>query len=237
MKTIITNEYTSKLFSRFRILESEIGPIPKVFRSEDINNTPRPEGTGFDVNRYLDIFDKIKLKKGIILDYAYHWSFFHGSPCIYTRRIDEPAISVNEYHKKYHNIEQPYLNDIIIENNAKSFFQLAVFTKVIHQFYLWWHANYNDHHFVVTINFAEEILKSIKRKKGLYGISIENRDKLKQLDFNSQVECFEDCGRVHYIMFSNWIGFYQETATIYWPKLRIEIKKKTIVSYDCGICY
>ena len=105
MKTIITNEYTSKLFSKLRELDSEIGQIPKVFRSEDINNMPRPEGIGFDVNRYLDIFDKIKLEKGIILDYAYHWSFFHGWPCIYARNINDPRISANEYNKKYGNID------------------------------------------------------------------------------------------------------------------------------------
>ena len=129
------------------------------------------------------------------------------------------------------------MDDIIIENNAESFFQLAVFTKVVHQFYLWWHANYNDHQFVVNIDSSQAILKGIKREKGLYGISMENRDKINQLDFNPQVECFEDCGKVYYFMFSNWGGLSQETATIYCPKLRIEIKKKTMVSYDCGICY
>ena len=251
MKTRISAQYTSKLFKELNALISEIGEIPEVFfpsgseeefdssknSTDDINNMIRPKGVGFDVNKFLDVFDKIKLKKGNLLDYAFYFGGIGGEPLIYTRNKKTPRISANEYIRRYGELEtKPYLIDMIIDNNPESFFQLFVFSKVVHQFYQWWHAGYNDYRFVLNIKSVREILKDIP-ETDQYGISTKNREALKLLSFEPQVECNDSNGKVRCILFSNWTGFYYENATIVWPEIKIEIKQKTIIPYDCGICF
>lgn len=251
MKTKISAQYTSKLFSELNVLNSEIGGIPEVFfppgseeefdssknSTDDINDMLRPKGVGFDVNKFLDVFDQIKLKKGNILDYAFHFGGTGGEPLIYTRHEDAPRISANEYMKRYGDLQaQPYLIDTSIDNNPKSFFQLFVFSKAVHQFYQWWHAGYNDHRFVFDFESVKEILRDIPETEQ-YGISNKNRETLKLLSYEPQVECHNTGGTVRCILFSNWAGFYYETAAITWPETEIKTKQKNIVPYDCGILF
>ncbi|TXT61725.1 MAG: hypothetical protein BAJALOKI1v1_1100014 [Promethearchaeota archaeon] len=44
----------------------------------------RPDDIGFDINRFLEVFDKINLKKNYVLDYAYEFSSLNAEPLIYT---------------------------------------------------------------------------------------------------------------------------------------------------------
>lgn len=156
MKTSIRKEYALNLLSSLNSLRNKIGHIPKIFfDKENANNTPRPEGVGFDVNRFLKVFDKIKLKEGFILDYTYHSGRLGGEPLIYTRKKDAPRLSTKEYLEKYGSVDtRPYLKAITIEINPESFFQIAIFSQVVHQFYLYWHANYNDHQFIFSLGMA-----------------------------------------------------------------------------------
>lgn len=251
MKTKISTQYASKLLRELSMLQSEIGEIPELFfppdseekfdsnkeSADDINNMIRPKDVGFDINKFFDVFDKIKLKKTTLLDYAFYFGGIGGEPLVYTRHEGAPRISANEFMKHYGDFQaKPYLADIIIDNKPESLFQLFVFSKAIHQFYQWWHAGYNDHQFIFNFDSVQEILKDIPEKEQ-YGISYKNRENLKLLSYEPQVECHNAGGTVRCILFSNWVGFYYETATIAWPEIRIKIKQKIIVPYDCGICF
>ena len=103
------------------------------------------------MNRFLQVFDKIKLKKGFTLDYTYRAGGLGGEPLIYTRKKEVPRLSTHEYIEKYRRIDtHPYFNEITIEINPESFFQIDVFSQIVNQFYLSWHANYNDHQFIFS---------------------------------------------------------------------------------------
>jgi len=248
----ISTEYTSSLFLALSALQAEIGEIPQVFMpseseeefgpsekdADDINDMIRPKGVGFDVNRFLDVFDKIELRKGTLLDYAFYYGGIGGRPLIYTRKVNAPRISANEYIKQYEHLlrANSYLDDIVIENDPESFFQLVVFTKIVHQFYQWWHAAYNDDRFVFDIKSVQKILRNIP-ETDRHGINNKNRDKLKHISFEPQVGCNDVGGKVRCILFSKRAGFYYENATIAWPKIKIKIKRKTIVPYHCGILF
>jgi len=237
MKSKISAQYALQLSDKLSSLQTKVGDIPEAFlNSEKANDPVRAQKIGFDVNQFFGVFDKIKLKKGKVLDYAYYAGGIGGEPLIYSKDENEPGLSASEYLKLFDDIHaQPYLKDIVIKNDPGSFFQLVVFSQVVHQFYQYWHAAYNDHRFIFSLNSAEGILEAIPANKT--GISREDRKKLRNLLFEPQVENMDDWGQVRCVMFSEWSGFYYNRSTISWPNISIEMKKETIVPYDCGICF
>lgn len=56
------------------------------------------DGKEFDLSIYFDIFDRIRLKSGITLDWVYSYQSLGGSPCLYARKtIDKPYATHSEY--------------------------------------------------------------------------------------------------------------------------------------------
>ena len=238
MKTKIDSEYTSRLFQALDELQSVIGGIPEAFMASEGNNKfPRPEGVGFDVNLFLEVFDKIQLKAGMVLDYAFLHGGIGGEPLIYTRQENAPKLSADQYKKRFDDIDaKPYLTDLQIDKNPEAFFQIIVFSQVVHQFYQHWHALYNDHRFVLSLTSAKKILKSIPEKED-FGISKEQRKFLEELSFDPEV-CTDDSGAgVRCVMFSDWIGFYYADFRISWPEISLDKDIETIIQYTCGICF
>ncbi len=236
MKTSIRTEYALGLLSALNSLRDKIGDIPDIFFDrENANNIPHPEGVGFEVNRFLKVFDKIKLKKGFTLDYTYHSGGLGGEPLIYTRKKEAPRLLPYEYIEKYSNT-RPYLNDITIEINPESFFQIAVFSQIVNQFYLFWHANYNDHQFIFSFEKVDDLLKHIPEdNKDNYGINRKDREELRTISFEPQVNIKEEGAEVRCVMFSAWIGFYYNISFITWPNITIKNSREIIVPFDCGI--
>lgn len=238
MKTYIRTEYALELLNALNSLLDKIGDIPDIFFDREYaNNIPRSEGVGFEVNRFLKVFDKIKLKNGFILDYTYHSGGLGGEPLIYTRKKKAPRLSTYEYIEKYGRIDsRPYLNDITIEINPESFFQIAVFSQIVHQFYLAWHANYNDHQFIFSLEIVDDLLKYIPEdNKNNYSINKKDRERLRTISFEPQVNIKEEGAEVGCVMFSAWIGFYYNASFITWPNITIKSSREIIVPFDCGI--
>jgi hypothetical protein len=236
MKINIETDYTSKLSQALISLGENIGPIPESFlSSEEVNDRTRPNEMGFDINLFLTVFAKVRFKKDIVLDYAYYHFGDGGRPLIYTRLKDDQGISAREYLMKYEDVQSsPYLQDIIISNDPESFFQLAVFSKVVHQFYKYWHAAYNDHRFIYGLPSVEDLLENIPNQDE-YGINEEGRKLLSSLSFEPEVEITTLGGNVKTVMFSKWVGFYYRFFNISLPEIKIETKVETIVEYDSGI--
>ncbi len=234
MKTTISVQYMWQLFPQLNGFRSDIREIPVAFLSDDINNLPRPRQVGVDVNRFLEFFDKITLREGMILDYTYYFSGLGGGPLIYTRYEDAPNLSAREYIERFNcNLvgrtyidDKPYLKDIIIDNDPESFFQLVVFSQVAHQFYLSWHARYNDHQFV-----PEPVLVPIRdiREAEKY------RTLLDHISFEPLIEINDVGAEVRCVMSSEWIGVYYSYFIISWPRIAMDTKREVIVPYDCGI--
>lgn len=236
----IKKEYALDLLNKVYLLQSKIGDVPKIFlNGESSNEIIRPEGFGFDVNQFFSIFDKVKIKPGFTLDYTYYLAGIGGEPLIYARKITAPRISTSKYLNKYGRPRtRPYLKYLIIENNPESFFQLAMFYQIIHQFYLYWHANYNDHRFIFNREMAEQILESIPEKgKRDEGINLEDRKKMKMLSYDPQVIITQKGADVSCVMFSAWIGFFYKVFTITWPSITIDDKTDIIATYHCGILF
>lgn len=107
----------------------------------------------FDVNRYLDILDRLKMKEGYVLDYRYHLSSLEGNPVLYARKKNEPknySISGPRFaHLK--DGADAYLSHIKTDGSREGFIQLATLHLIGANFYLYWHAFYDDLEFYSRI--------------------------------------------------------------------------------------
>ena len=115
----------------------------------------------FDVNRFLDVFDLIKLKSGVTLDYEY----LYDEPIVYTRKkVPLPKLFKSKK-TKHSDAIGPFnffnIQDILFAQSPEGYFQFAVFSVVVSQFYLYWHALTNDLVFIYSKKQIEDILKNI----------------------------------------------------------------------------
>ena len=117
----------------------------------------------FDVNRYLEVFDLIKVDKGFVLDYEY----IGDAPSVYTRKkslLDTFKLKTDKLRNTAFGLKGN-IENISFEKSPEGFFQFAVFSIVIHQFYLFWHACYNDDEIVYSRSQIDEILKEIIKEE------------------------------------------------------------------------
>ena len=112
----------------------------------------------FDVNQYLEVFDLIKMDKGFVLDYEH----IGDTPIVYTRKkslLDTFGMNKDKLNSFFES--RGVIKNISFEKSPEGFFQFAVFSIVVHQFYLVWHALNNDDVVVYSRSQIDEILKEI----------------------------------------------------------------------------
>jgi hypothetical protein len=109
----------------------------------------------FDVNRYFSVFDHLSIQPGYTLDYVYLRDFGGAKPVVYAREINaDPYDSYEAFVRANHSEIQgshekikhaaDYLRHIQIDDTPQGYFQFVVLSIMGDQFYLRWHANYND---------------------------------------------------------------------------------------------
>jgi len=123
-----------------------------------LHKKPVRTGAEFDPNTYLEILSHLSLKAGYILDFAYAYhEGLGGHPCLYARPADDvpfDSITQHEAWEKKHNVSD-YL---VADGTPESFFELVVFREVANQFYLYWHAAYNDLRIITEAKEVEKIV-------------------------------------------------------------------------------
>jgi hypothetical protein len=198
-------------------------------------------GDEFDANAFFTVLDRLSPQSGHVLDYVYCYDFMGGYPMLYVRpegatpyrtcsehanALDDAAGSGDRY---------DYLEEIQVDGTAEGFFQLALLRVMGNQFYLHWHANYNDALVICNQEGLEKILSS----EGWIGDSIPDdvKESARELDLAPVVEFSEDAVSVHLTIFTKWGGFIRLHYSIQreFPHKFLDFSEETLVPYDCGI--
>src|SRR5688572_30711718 len=110
-------------------------------------NTGIKGGDEFDVNQYFDVLTHISMQDGYALDYVYQNDSLGGSPLLYARPVDQaPYASTADIPP---GTELPDFQEYVdVEDTAQGYFDHVVLDIMANQFYLFWHANYNDRQIV-----------------------------------------------------------------------------------------
>jgi hypothetical protein len=221
---IVPFEESSRLFECLDLLTGQIGEMP----SPELLSSAEPAAERFDVNRFLEVFDNVKLRDGCTLDYVYHNDASWGAPFVYTRKkSDKPLGSLKEYMERYDKDKkgQNCFEHIYFEKTPLGYFQFAQFTISVHLFYRYWHA-YSSQNIIFRPERLKEILIEYEKKgghidSGLSAIALMPRVQMTGSD-TATVS--------HVVQLEN--GFFFRNSRIQWPNAQKGYDIKAIMEYE-----
>jgi hypothetical protein len=205
---------------------------------EHLMDTGIKQGGEFDVNDYFDVLTHLSMQDGYALDYIYPVDFLGAFPYLYTRPSDQsPYASASEIPES---VELGNIRDHLeIEDVAEGYFEFAVMDIMAGQFYLVWHANYNDTEIVCNAEAAAAIVDRINSADFGYKMNLKQQAQVRALkNIEPLVKSTDDSAIVEVVIFTKWGGFFRRTYTINhsFPHA-VDIKEENLVPYDCGIMF
>ena len=208
--------------------------FPDHFQGEN----PERTGAEFDPNLYFGVLTHLSMEPGYTLDYVYHWDGMGGYPVLYARPLDQPRyLTEAEYGQATGGEADPWLDHVQVDGSEESYFELVLLSQMGRQFYLWWHANYND----ATIIADRRGLDAILNTDESFGIEMPagTKQQARALDLTPVIEIGENTVTVQVIVFTNWGGFYRDTYTIQraFPHTIIDHQSENLIEYNCGIMF
>jgi hypothetical protein len=208
--------------------------FPSNFQAEN----PVKTGSEFDVMQYFSVLDHLSMQPGSVLDYVYHYDGMGGYPLLYVHPVTQPPFAT-EADLLASGDRNSFLDYVQVDDTPEGFFQFVLLSKMTSQFYLFWHAGYNDSQVVCDQAGVTEILSTLNGDFG-YRISLASRARASLLtDIEPSVIFGETNVEVQLLTFTRWGGFYQETFSLSrsMPHTILGTQEKNLVPYDCGVMF
>lgn len=222
-----------------RDIVSAVGNIQPGEVPQHLFDTGTKQGDEFDANQYFDVLPQISMREGYVLDYVYQNDSLGGYPLLYARPDDQvPYASIADIPENTH---LPDFHEYLeIEDVERGYFEYVVMDIMARQFYLFWHANYNDTHIICDRKEVNDIVAQVSSGDFGYAMNLVEQTKARTMrNIEPVVRLTGDVANIEVITFTKWGGFYRETYTISrgFPHTIIDIKQENIVPYDCGIMF
>lgn len=212
----------------------QTGQVP-----EHLSSTGIKRGDEFDVNQYFNVLTHLSMQDGYTLDYVYQNDSLGGFPMLYARPVDQ--VSYGSVADIPENTQLPdFREHLDVEDVEQGYFEYVVMNLMANQFYLLWHANYNDLEVVCDRSEVDEIVTQVS--SGDFGVAMDLPSQAKARTLQNVepvVRLTGDVAIVEVITFTKWGGFYRYTYTISRgvPHTIVDLKQENIVPYDCGIAF
>jgi hypothetical protein len=212
----------------------QAGTIP-----ESLWTTGKKSGDELDVNQYFNVLTHISMRHGYALDYLYQIDDLGGYPLLYARPVDQdPYVSMADIPE---DLAWPDFRDYVeIEDVEQGYFEYVVLDIMGDQFYLYWHANYNDTQIICNRQQIYDIVAQVS--SGDFGnpMDAEQQKKARTLrNIVPVVHLTGDVAVVEVVTFTKWGGFYRLTYTISReaPHKIIDVEQEILLPYDSGVAF
>ena len=183
---IIPEEERPELIERLASLRKKIGEAEK-----------------YHPNRLFEVFDRLRLMDGCILDCYFHRFSGFGLPYVYSRRTDcTPVGSISDFNRRFPH-RRDRLRHIEVEPSPYGYFQFALLNHTAEQFHLFRHSPFGFTWPVVSKKQLERILDSIT---GI--VSGEELQKAREINPRQYVYESEGIVKVGFVAFSPLRGLY-----------------------------
>lgn len=206
---------------------------------QELENTGVKQGGELDVNEYFTVLQNISMQEGYVLDYVFHVDGLGSYPILAARPVDQSPYTEEKDVPEGSELAS-YWNYIEIQDTEQGYFEYMALRIMANQFYLVWHANYNDMEIVCDREAVDAIAE--ERNTGDFGMEFD-RKKMRLIrnlnNIEPLVKLTDSTATVELITFSKWGGFYRMTYTIdrNFPHTILDTKDENIVPYDCGIMF
>ena len=197
---------------------------------------------GFDPNRLLTPLNHLQIQEGKVLDFVYWYDGMGGLPVLYVREEGEASFESYQAYKTATSEDESnstYLDYIVGDGTEEGYFQWVVLQMMGDQFYLFWHANYNDAEIIASQSRLEEVVDNLSDTEFGYPLSASEKQQALKLDPAPEVEIMEDKVTVRVLWFTKWGGFYETvyTLTASAPYQIIDSQSEQLIPYECGVMF
>jgi hypothetical protein len=194
----------------------------------------------FDINQYFKVLPRLSMRSGYLLDYVIHQDGMGSYPVLYVRAVDQTPYADEAAYIQAQSEGKLLPGDVLdyieVEDSAEGYLDYAIYTLLRGQFYLGWHAGYNDSTVVATPEQMESVLSS----QG-FGMTIPQNvaEAARKLDLTPVVTIGDKEVTVSLVLFTKWGGFYRQTFKFNRasPHTILDSQQETLVEYDCGIMF
>jgi hypothetical protein len=205
---------------------------------QSLMDTGKKQGGEFDPNDYFKVLTHISMRDGYALDYVYPVDFLGSFPLLYPRPIDQPpyasAADVPEGVKLGN-----FRDQLEIEDVEQGYFEYVVIDIMANQFYLVWHANYNDLQIICDRATANAIVDDTNSHDFGAHFDLAQQAQVRALtNVEPIVKFTDDSAILEVVTFTKWGGFFKRTYTINrsFPH-EVDVMDENLVEYDCGIMF
>jgi hypothetical protein len=204
-----------------------------------MQENPVKTADDFDVNTYFTVLDHLAVEDGYFLDYVYQYDFLGGFPVLYTLPDGQPPFETfADYMAFFRTFQRAsYLDRIVIDDTPEGYLQMAVLDVMGAQFYLHWHAGYNDFQVVCD----DHMLNALLGAETGFGSPIPDdvQQQARLLDLTPTIRLDDDTAHVEFTGFTKWGGFYRVTVVIdrSYPREVYDGSAENMVEYDCGVMF
>ncbi len=182
----------------------------------------------FDINSYLQAFDKIKLKRGKVLSYVYAYNRHGGMPYVYAKDItEEPIQDINKFWKQFPqtradsilgqdndlNTISTYEKALTFEQSFLGYVQHSLFLWTSNKFFLFWHALYHRRTYFFSKQSLEAQIERIVKSD--YTFSPEERAVIDIIDPYPKVLVFDNKVEVYLLSMDSHTMAFDWNKTTY----------------------
>ncbi len=205
------------------------------------------DGAVFDPNELLTPLTHLSLMPGYTLDFVYQFDGMGGYPILYVRKAADPSFeNLEDYERNAGECDmmiQPagcdYLSFIETDGTDQGYFEWVLLKMMGNQFYLFWHAGYNDVQIVASRERLETLVEKIGDNDFGYPLTASQKRQALRIDPAPVVTVGNDDVKVRVVWFTKWGGFYETVLTLTntAPQRVLDSETNNLVEYDCGIMF
>lgn len=207
----------------------------------------------FDPNGYFKALTHLTLRAGYTLDYLYLGDLHGGKPLLYARQtsaapfsdaeafltsLGKPTSGEEASAALYHNTE--YLKYVQADGSPEGYFELMALNLLGDQFYLSWHANYNDKKIFCDFSDVEAVDQEIK-SFNMPNIELPQDviARAKTIDYTPAVVIGNKTITLRLVTFSKWGGFTENIYVIdkSHPDQLLSDKHNLLVEYHIPVVF
>lgn len=192
----------------------------------------------FNVSEYFSALKHLSMEPGYTLDYVYYYDEMQGYPILYARSTNQNRfLTFEQFNNQVTEDQTQWFKHVVCDGSKESYLELVLLVNLASQFYLFWHAGFDDTQFVLCNEKLDQILNR-GTDRGIAFTQSQINNAL-AIDIIPSVRIEEDRVIVRTITFSNWVGFSEVIYTISknFPHEIISVTPEVLVSYDCGWIY
>jgi predicted small lipoprotein YifL len=211
-----------------------------------VSPSPTLQGNEFDVMDIFETLDHLHQADGYLLAYYYHHDGMGGFPVLYTRKTEEePYLNGDAFALAHPECIKPgsnhnecsFIDYVLTDGSSLGYLQLLLLAMSGNQFYLDWHACYNDKRPVATKEAINLLVDSLEDSGLWLPMTGKQAKAARAIDPLPVVELSEDQVLLRVVWFTRWGGFYESLFRLNSspPYNIMEEKQNLLLEYDCGV--